>query len=128
VLSAARVVGSVSLVLECGTHQLRRGWHLPARIFAGVICAGGYTLGSPLGANVVWYCLRVLGDVRSDVVFADAGVGKSILSMSVDDLNVCIGIDAHRIALVLNSSHASNTRLLEADQRALGLLVVTPCF
>lgn len=34
---------------------------------------------------------------------------------------------AYRITVILNSGHAVHTGLLEADEWALSLLVVTPC-
>lgn len=50
-----------------------------------------------------------MGNVGGDTVFADAGVSQRI-----------------RVALVVLGGRGSNARLLEADERALSLVLVTP--
>ena len=60
-------------------------------------------------ADEVWQCLGVLGDVGRDTVLADAGVGKSV-----------------GVAVVLLGGHGVDAGLLEADERALGPVLVTP--
>jgi hypothetical protein len=64
---------------------------------------------SPLLADEVWQGLRVLGDVGSDTVVTDAGVGQSI-----------------RVAVVLLGGHGVYAGLLEADERALCPVLVAP--
>lgn len=76
----------------------------------GLAVAVIHALVAPLGADVVWEGLGIFGDVGADVVGTDAVVGKSV-----------------GVAVVGNGRHGLYTRLLEADERAGGLLVVTPC-
>jgi len=64
---------------------------------------------SPLLADEVWQCLGVLCDVGRDTVLTDAGVGKSV-----------------GVAVVLLGGHGVDAGLLEADERALSPVLVTP--
>lgn len=84
----------------------------PARVCTIIVVHAAVcdALGAPFGADVVWDGLSVLRDVRGHVVLADAGV----------DEGVCVAVVGH-------GGHRRHARLLETDERALGLLVVTPC-
>ena len=106
----------------------RDGGSIPACVGAGVIIAAvSDTLGAPFCADVVWEGLRVLGDVGRDIVVAYAAVGQSVLSMLVRNGHMLYGNGMYRIAVVGHGGHGSDTGLLEADERALSLLVLAPC-
>jgi hypothetical protein len=85
--------------------------NIPARVCAGVgsVTTCGNALSAPCLADVEGEGLRVLGDVGRDVVFADAAVAKRV-----------------GVAVVLQSRHAGDAGLLQADERALGSLVGAP--
>jgi hypothetical protein len=85
---------------------------VPTSAGAGVVVAAvPLAFVSPFLADVEGEGLRVLGDVRGNVVLTDAGVGEQV-----------------RITVVLDGGHRSHAGLLEADERALGFLVITPGF
>jgi hypothetical protein len=64
---------------------------------------------APFLADEERQSLRVFGDVGGDAVVANACVGQGV-----------------GIAIVLLRGHGVYARLLEADERALGLILVTP--
>jgi len=83
---------------------------LTASALAGVVAVAVLDASvSPLLADEVWQCLGVLGDVGRDTVLTDARVGQSV-----------------GVAVVLLGGHGVDARLLEADERALGPVLVTP--
>lgn len=71
--------------------------------------AGGDAVCAPLLADVVGEGLRVHGQVGGGVVVADAGCLEGV-----------------RVAFVGDGVHARDARLLEADLRARGLLLLAP--
>jgi hypothetical protein len=85
---------------------------IPARVCTGVasVTTGGDALSAPCLADVEGEGLRVLSDVGRNVVLADAAVGKRV-----------------GVTVVLDSCHAGDAGLLQADERALGPLVAAPC-
>lgn len=99
---------SVSKMLAIGVVYL----DVPALIRTRA-CASSTVLDAvvaPLLADVERQGLAVLGDVGGDVVLAHAAVLERV-----------------GVALVLVGGHGGHTRLLQADERALGLLVEAPC-
>lgn len=81
-----------------------------AAVLAGVVAvASGHTLVAPLLADEEGESLRVLCDVGRDAIVANAGVGQLV-----------------RVAFVVLGSRGCDTGLLEADERALSLVLVTP--
>lgn len=81
-----------------------------AGVGAGVVAvAVGDTLVTPFLADEERKSLRVLGDVGGDTVLANAAVGQLV-----------------GIARVVISSRRGNARLLEADERALSLVLLAP--
>jgi voltage-gated potassium channel Kch len=108
-LGTTGVVGTVHVRIVSWSYLI--SGDLPARICAGVgsVTTCGDTLSAPCLADVEGEGLRVLGDVGGDVVLADAAVRE------------CVGV-----AVVLDSRHASDAGLLQADERALGPLVAAP--
>lgn len=74
-----------------------------------VVAAVFHTLVAPFLADVKGEGLRVFSDVRGYVVLADAGVGECI-----------------RVTVILDGGHGGDAGLLEADERTLGFLVITP--
>jgi len=83
---------------------------LTASALAGVVAVAVLDASvSPLLADEVWQCLGVLGDVGRDTVLTDARVGQSV-----------------GVAVVLLGGHGVDAGLLEADERALGPVLVTP--
>jgi hypothetical protein len=74
-----------------------------------VAIACGNTVVAPLCADKVRQRLRVLGDVRGAAVVADAGVGEGV-----------------GVTVVLLCGLGGHTGLLEADERALSLVLLTP--
>jgi hypothetical protein len=92
------------------SREVSFGGNIPALVCTGVVTiAVGNTLGAPCLANVEGESLGVLGDVGSDIVFADTAVGQK----------GCI-------AFVVESGKTGDTGLLQTDERALGALVGTP--
>jgi hypothetical protein len=88
----------------------RRHRNLPTLALAVVVAiAVGNTVVAPLRANEVWQSLRVHCDVRGAAVIADAGVAQSV-----------------GVAVVLLCGHGGDAGLLEADKRALGLVLLAP--
>jgi hypothetical protein len=60
-------------------------------------------------ADEVWQSLRVFGNVWGDTVVTDTCVGESV-----------------GVAVVLLGGHGVDTGLLEADERALSSVLITP--
>jgi len=81
-----------------------------ALVGASVVTVAGFdALVAPLLADEKGQRLHVLRDVGGHAVLADAAVGQGI-----------------GVAFVVLSGHGGDARLLEADERALGLVLVTP--
>lgn len=77
---------------------------------AGVVAvAVAFALVAPLLADEEGNRLGVLSNVGSDTIFANAGVGQLV-----------------RVAVVLLGSRGCDTGLLEADEWALSLVLITP--
>lgn len=84
---------------------------LSAGVLAGVLVPAVLdAVVAPFGADVVWNCLRVFGNIGANIVRAHTAEDESL-----------------GIAVVGNGVHFSDAGLLEADERALRLLVPAPC-
>lgn len=84
---------------------------LSARVLAGILVSTVLdAVVAPFGTDVVWNGLRVLGDIGANIVRAHTAVDKSF-----------------GIAIVGNGAQFGDAGLLEADERALRLLVPAPC-
>lgn len=83
---------------------------LSAGVLAGIVVSAVLdAVVAPFGADVVWDGLRVFGNIGANIVRAHTAVDESL-----------------GIAVVGNSVQLGDAGLLEADERALRLLVPAP--